>query len=149
MPQRSSQRTSFEASALLSGAHIHHKIADNIIAAIWRKYILNCAYNITTARYNRTIGQLREDSETAAQYETLVRESWLDLRQPVQACRKLPLTRSSISSTINWIRHPPVPFKEISGPDAPVNWRPSTAIWYEKQRNFPYRCHYQKLCILT
>ena len=66
-----------EASALLSGAHIHHKIADNIIAAIWRKYILNCAYNITTARYNRTIGQLREDSETAAQYETLVRESWL------------------------------------------------------------------------
>ena len=66
-----------EASALLSGAHIHHKIADNIIAAIWRKYILNCAYNITTARYNRTIGQLREDPETAAQYETLVRESWL------------------------------------------------------------------------
>ena len=66
-----------EASALLRGAHIHHKIADNIIAAIWRKYILNCAYNITTARYNRTIGQLREDPKTAAQYETLVRESWL------------------------------------------------------------------------
>lgn len=66
-----------EASALLKGAHIYHKIADNIIAAIWRKYILNCAYNITTARYNRTIGQLREDPETAAQYETLVRESWL------------------------------------------------------------------------
>ena len=35
-----------EASALLSGAHIHHKIADNIIAAIWRKYILNCALSL-------------------------------------------------------------------------------------------------------
>lgn len=66
-----------EVSVLLSGAHIHHKIADNIEAAIWRKYILNCAYNITTARYNQTIGELRNDPQKTAQYETLVRESWL------------------------------------------------------------------------
>ena len=65
------------ASPDFSITQIGNLAADNIIAAIWRKYILNCAYNITTARYNRTIGQLREDPETAAQYETLVRESWL------------------------------------------------------------------------
>lgn len=62
-------------SAVLSAAHIDHRCADDIEAEVWRKYILNCAYNVATARYDNTIGQLRDDPKKAAEYEALVREA--------------------------------------------------------------------------
>ncbi len=40
---------------------IDHEVAEEIEAAIWKKYILNCAYNAESAYYDNTIGQLRSD----------------------------------------------------------------------------------------
>ena len=70
------QQVIAELSELLSGADIDHKAAPDIEQAIWRKYILNCAYNVTTAYYDNTIGQIRNDPVKAKEYEDLVQEAY-------------------------------------------------------------------------
>ena len=70
------QRKVREVSDILTAADIDHKVAEDIEAEIWRKYMLNCAYNVTTACYNATIGQIRRDPAKAREYETLVREAY-------------------------------------------------------------------------
>ena len=65
-----------EVSAILSGADIDCSTAHDIQTEIWRKYILNCAYNVATACYENTIGQIRRDPEKTRNYETLVKEAW-------------------------------------------------------------------------
>lgn len=64
-----------EVSALLREADIDHEAVEEIQVEIWRKYILNCAYNVETAYYDNTIGQLRSDPVKAAEYEGLVAEA--------------------------------------------------------------------------
>ena len=66
----------FEVSQMLSGADIDHEVAEDIEAAIWKKYILNCAYNAESAYYDNTIGQLRSDPVKAKEYEALVNEAY-------------------------------------------------------------------------
>ena len=61
---------------MLSLAKIPCRAAKDIQAEIWKKYILNCAYNVETAYYNNTIGQLRDDPQKAAQYEALTNEAY-------------------------------------------------------------------------
>ena len=61
---------------LLNHAGIDCEADKDIQAEIWKKYILNCAYNVETALYNNTIGQLRSDPQKAAQYEALVTEAY-------------------------------------------------------------------------
>lgn len=65
-----------ELQSILCAAKIHSKIADDIEAAVWKKYILNCAFNVATAYYDNTIGQLREDSIKSQEYETLIHEAY-------------------------------------------------------------------------
>ena len=65
-----------EVSQILSGADIDHEVAEDIEAAIWKKYILNCAYNAESAYYDNTIGQLRSDPIKAKEYEALVNEAY-------------------------------------------------------------------------
>lgn len=65
-----------EVSQILSGADIDHEVAEDIEAAIWKKYILNCAYNAESAYYDNTIGQLRNDPVKAKEYEALVNEAY-------------------------------------------------------------------------
>lgn len=65
-----------EVSAILSAADIDHKATREIETEIWRKYILNCAYNVASAYYDNTIGQLRNDSLKAKEYEALVHEAY-------------------------------------------------------------------------
>lgn len=65
-----------EVSEILSYAGIDHKTATDIQVEIWRKYILNCAYNAETAFYDNTIGQLRQDPVKAGEYEALVNEAY-------------------------------------------------------------------------
>jgi 2-dehydropantoate 2-reductase len=43
---------------------------------VWRKYILNCAYNVASAAYDHSMGQLRENPTEAKEYEALVDEAW-------------------------------------------------------------------------
>lgn len=72
-----SQWQSVEAvSALLDGAGIKYKNTRDIETEIWRKYILNCAYNVTTAYYDSAIGQIRSDPAKAKNYEALVQEAY-------------------------------------------------------------------------
>ena len=68
---------------LLNGAGIDCEADRDIQAEIWKKYILNCAYNVETALYDNTIGQLRSDPKKAAEYEALVEEAtrWLLQRE--------------------------------------------------------------------
>lgn len=65
-----------EVSQLLTGANIDHKISEKIESEIWKKYILNCAYNVATAYYDNTIGQLRKDPDKANEYEQLIKEAY-------------------------------------------------------------------------
>lgn len=70
------QRKVREVSAILEGADIDHQAAEDIEVEIWRKYILNCAYNTESAYYDNAIGQLRSNPEKAKEYEALVGEAY-------------------------------------------------------------------------
>ena len=65
-----------QVSDVLTGAGIEHLVADDIELEIWRKYILNCAYNVATAAYDNNIGQLRADPVKAKEFEDLVTEAY-------------------------------------------------------------------------
>ncbi|WP_367924075.1 ketopantoate reductase family protein [uncultured Ruthenibacterium sp.] len=56
-------------------AGIDAQACADIQAEIWRKYMLNCAYNVLTAAYNRTIGELRDDPVTRQEYYDLLMET--------------------------------------------------------------------------
>lgn len=64
-----------QVAEILKGADIDYKDDGDIEVEIWRKYILNCAFNVMTAFYDNTIGELRRDPVKAQQYETLVWEA--------------------------------------------------------------------------
>lgn len=65
-----------QVSAILSEADIDHEIADDIEAAIWKKYMLNCAYNVATTYFDEPIGPIRADRAKALDYENLVYEAY-------------------------------------------------------------------------
>jgi len=48
---------------------------EDIVRQIWRKYILNMAYNVETAYYDNTIGQLRDDEKKSEEYHALIEEA--------------------------------------------------------------------------
>ena len=47
----------------------------NVQAAIWKKYVLNCAFNVATARWGYTIGQLAADAAKRADCRALMAEA--------------------------------------------------------------------------
>lgn len=63
-------------SDILTAAGVEHSVADDIELEIWRKYILNCAYNVATAAYDNNIGQLRAAPLKAKEFEDLVTEAY-------------------------------------------------------------------------
>ena len=65
-----------QVSEILTDAGVEHLVADDIELEIWRKYILNCAYNVATAAYDNNIGQLRADPIKAKEFEDLVTEAY-------------------------------------------------------------------------
>lgn len=75
-PDEAQKRKIEEVSRLLAAADIDHAVAEDIELAVWRKYILNCAYNVASAYYDNTIGQLRSDPVKAKEYEALVTEAY-------------------------------------------------------------------------
>lgn len=85
-----------EVSDILGAAGIDHKKADDIETEIWRKYILNCAYNVETAFYDNTIGQLRDDPVKAKEYEKLVQEAY-----HVAQAKGIGITQDHIDHIIN------------------------------------------------
>ncbi|MBO5246768.1 MAG: 2-dehydropantoate 2-reductase [Eubacterium sp.] len=65
-----------EVLQILKQADIDATLAEDIEMEVWRKYILNCAYNVETAAYNHTIGQLRSDEGKAREFEALITEAY-------------------------------------------------------------------------
>lgn len=48
---------------LLNDAGVDCKVSADVQAAIWRKYVLNCAYNVATARWACNVGELQRDEK--------------------------------------------------------------------------------------
>ena len=89
-----------DVAKILKGADIDYKDEGDIEVEIWRKYILNCAFNVMTAFYDNTIGELRSDQVKAQQYETLVWEA-----ASVGRARGVALTDEHINEVIHKFRH--------------------------------------------
>ena len=70
------QKAVAQVSEILAAAGVEHLVADDIELEIWRKYILNCAYNVATAAYDNNIGQLRADPVKSKEFEDLVSEAY-------------------------------------------------------------------------
>lgn len=100
MYENSDPETIHLISSIFSDAKVDHEVSDDILSAIWRKYILNCAYNVTTAAYDRTIGELRNDPDTRQLYEDLVNEAY-------EVCKalKINLPRTEADAIINSYYH--------------------------------------------
>ena len=89
-----------QVAEILKGADIDYKDDGDIEVEIWRKYILNCAFNVMTAFYDNTIGELRRDLVKAQQYETLVWEA-----ASVGRAKGVALTDEHIQEVIHKFRH--------------------------------------------
>lgn len=89
-----------EAAALLAAADIDVTKAEDIEVEIWRKYILNCAYNVTTAYYDNDIGQLRADKKKTEEYEALVREA-----EQVALAKGVAIKKEHIDAIIERFHH--------------------------------------------
>lgn len=89
-----------DVAKLLKGADIDYKDEGDIEVEIWRKYILNCAFNVMTAFYDNTIGELRSDQVKAQQYESLVWEA-----ASVGRAKGVALTDEHINEVIHKFRH--------------------------------------------
>ena len=74
-PNEEEKKAVETVAKVLAEGDVDAIVAEDIQCEIWRKYILNCAYNVSTARYNCPIGPIREDSAKAADYEALVNEA--------------------------------------------------------------------------
>lgn len=64
-----------EIADLLNAAGVGCKVSRNVQAAIWKKYVLNCAFNVATARWGYTIGQLAADAAKRADCRALMAEA--------------------------------------------------------------------------
>ena len=94
------QKKVAEVAGILKGADIDYKDQGDIEVEIWRKYILNCAFNVMTAFYDNTIGELRRDPVKAQQYEKLVWEA-----ASVGQAKGVALTDEHINEVIHKFRY--------------------------------------------
>ena len=69
------QAAAKEIAALLNGAGVDCKVSEDVQAAIWKKYVLNCAFNVATARWGCTIGELAADPARRAECRALMAEA--------------------------------------------------------------------------
>ncbi|MGN0777651.1 MAG: ketopantoate reductase family protein, partial [Aristaeellaceae bacterium] len=60
----------------LQGAGIEARVQEDVQAAIWSKYVLNCAYNVVTARWGINIGAIKHSDALKADYRALMEEAW-------------------------------------------------------------------------
>lgn len=65
-----------ELAAWLQGAGIEAVVAEDVRAATWSKYVLNCAYNVVTARWGITIGDIKHSEKLKGEYRSLMEEAW-------------------------------------------------------------------------
>lgn len=64
------------AAACMQGAGIDCRLAQDIEAAVWEKYMFNCAYNVLTAYYMEMAETLQESPEKCREFKTLLEEAY-------------------------------------------------------------------------
>ena len=64
-----------KVQALFEDSSIGCHVAEDIEAIIWKKYILNCAFNIVTAYYSTTAGGFRKDPKMQEELMALLKEA--------------------------------------------------------------------------
>lgn len=84
------------AADILREAEFEPRVTEDIKRQIWKKYVMNCSYNVCTAAYDNTIGELRNDPVKAKEYEDLTREAFL-----VAKAKKINLK----DSDLDWLIH--------------------------------------------
>lgn len=60
---------------VLQKAKVDCRVSRDIVEEIWKKFIVNCGFNVLTAAYDSNIGPLRADPERSAEFEALSREA--------------------------------------------------------------------------
>lgn len=65
-----------ETAALFMDAGVQCNAVEDVAVAIWTKYVLNCAYNVATARWGCTIGGIKADESRVEDSRALLTESW-------------------------------------------------------------------------
>lgn len=65
-----------KAYEVLNHPGITCQVASDIQAELWNKYILNCAYNVTTAYYECTIGEVVDDAARRQEFYALLQEAY-------------------------------------------------------------------------
>ena len=63
-----------KVSELLNKADIECRLTDDIEKELWRKYLVNCAFNTLTAYYGCPIGEIRNDPKRNNEYRMLLEE---------------------------------------------------------------------------
>ena len=59
---------------VLEGTSVDGHVEEDIEAILWKKYILNCAFNIVTAHYSTTAGGFRQDPKMQEELMALLKE---------------------------------------------------------------------------
>lgn len=60
---------------LLKDAGIDCRFSGDIRTSVWTKYLMNCAYNVVTARWNIPFGKIRADKKLMEDYRLLMEEA--------------------------------------------------------------------------
>lgn len=76
-PQNEEKEAIEKVHGLLTGAGVKCIIEDDIEAAIWKKFVLNCAFNVITAYYSANTVELRNDPSKVEEFRTLLSEACL------------------------------------------------------------------------
>ncbi len=76
-PDKEEQKAIEEMYEIIQGAGVECVVDEDIQAVIWKKYILNCAYNVLTAYYRATTGELRKDPKKVEEFKDLLAEACL------------------------------------------------------------------------
>lgn len=59
---------------LLCGAGIDCRVSADVLADVWSKYILNCAFNVADTRWDCVSGDLKHDEDKLADFRSLLEE---------------------------------------------------------------------------
>ena len=76
-PDSPEHRAAAMVCELFAPTKVDCRLSSDITADIWKKYILNCAYNIITTYYDATIGEIRGLPSGADDYHALAAEACL------------------------------------------------------------------------
>lgn len=64
-----------ELAGIFAGAGIECRVAEDVRTAIWSKFVLNCAYNVATARWGCNIGAIKADPARIEDCRALMAEA--------------------------------------------------------------------------